>query len=122
MPPPSTKDEPPKSSSLKTVGLVVGGVGVAALAGGVLFAFRAQSLRDEAQSLDSQGYFASSDSRIGEARTAQLYARIGVGVGLVAIGTGVALIVLAPPSKSTTAWIAPRIDASGGGLSLMGRF
>jgi len=106
------------------MGLVVGGIGVVLLASGAYFALRAGSLKDEASSADAAGDFGGADSKTSDARGAQTFARIGVGVGLAAVATGVVLFVISPSSsnKSASIHMTPMVGASTGGFSIIGRF
>jgi hypothetical protein len=77
----------------------VAGVGVAALAVGTVFVVRTDSLESQADQL-ARGGDPSALSKASEARTAQTVARIGFGVGIVALGTGAVLFFSAPRAQT----------------------
>jgi hypothetical protein len=109
----------------RTLGLVIGSVGVAAIGGGVFLAVRAANFESDARSAAARGDTSAHDL-VDDARSAQLFARIALGVGTVAvIGGGVLVIssLRTSPAKSTAATlkVAPTIGGAWG-LSLQGDF
>lgn len=61
------------------------------------------------------------DLDLSQARTQQTWARIGLGVGVLASGVGAYLILTSPKSPKPAA-IAPIVAPGYGGLSVVGRF
>ncbi len=103
-PPPATPEtwpvsESKPSSGQKTIGIVVGGVGVVALGVGGYFGLHAASQKSDADShcdgklCTQEGIAGHEDSK----RSARI-ANIGIGLGVVAIGVGTYLVLSAPKS------------------------
>lgn len=107
----------------RTLGYVVGGAGVLALAAGGYFGLRAKSQADDADAHCS-GKFCSPAGLAGhdDAEQSALISTIGFGVGLAAVATGAILILTATPSKEQTAWVHPYAGPRGAGLSAGARF
>jgi hypothetical protein len=91
---------------------------------GTYFAIHAHSLRN-----DADAAFASNDpsapDKGDQTRTAITFARVGLGVGLVALATSAVLFVLARPSEphpqaSATIRLVPDFGYASAGLSLSG--
>ena len=109
------------SNGLRTAGWITGGVGVAAIATGTVFALIAMNQNSKSdESCDDNnvcrdpGFDQRNDARAsGNVATAFF---IGGGVALAA---GIALVVLSPSVKKT-ATVTPLVTANGGGL-LVGR-
>ena len=129
-PPPTLPATPPPApapgaSGLKTVGLVVGGVGIAGLVVGSLFGLDAKSKNDQAlqpqncrtSTLCTQnGLNLTSDAKAAASR-----ATIAFVAGGVLVAGGVVLWLVAPSSSAQTGLrVAPLLSASAGGLSLDG--
>lgn len=104
----------------RPTGLVIGGAGIVALGIGTVFLLRTSSLTSERDDLAANGDHAADD-RADSARKSQTIARIGFGVGLVALGAG-AYFVLTAPKDPASPKSAVRVTpvASGAALSLEG--
>jgi hypothetical protein len=117
--PPAAADEDP-GHGRRILGLVVGGVGVAGLVTGGIFALSAKHKHDDAQNghcdsksvCDQTGFDLTND-----ARSAGTIATIAFGVGAAAVAAGVVLYLTAPSETHAVA-IAP----TGSGLVLAGAF
>ncbi|GAC1359437.1 MAG: hypothetical protein NVSMB47_12260 [Polyangiales bacterium] len=103
----------------RTVGVVVAGAGVASLAVGTYFWSRMRSLESEADGLAAAND-SSAFQRADDARTAQRWARITLGAGVVALGAGAVLYLTAPKRGEATALRVTPSVASTWGLSLQG--
>lgn len=138
---PGLATEPPRSSTessrdrgappmgtQRTLGLVVGGVGIVGLAAGTYFGLHSQSKEDEARSncvnyptnCNSAGLAANDD-----AKSAAGYATAGFIVGGAALLGGILLYATAPseqPRDAASLRVDPMVGSSGGGLSLAGRW
>ena len=111
-------------SARRTLAFIVGGAGVIGLGVGAGFAISAKSKYDE--SLHSCG---SDDKNFcrepgfslrEDARAAGTVATIAVGLGAVALATGVVLLLTAPSSEGAHVALAP--GPGGAGLSLVGSY
>lgn len=130
-PPPAVGAPPapaaPTSSSRKTIGFVVAGVGAAVLVGGgvagVLSMSKKKTVDDECRgSACSQAGKDAADS----GKTLATISTIGVAVGVVGVAAGVYLIVSAPKAETAASsrFIAPTATPLPGGglLGAVGRF
>lgn len=117
-------DTPPSGSSRKTIGLVVGGIGLAAFGASVGLSLHAKSKFNE-----SSGHCdGSACDKIGaDARSSAVsegnIATIVGGVGLAALATGVVLFLTAPKGEaqpSKTASRMPQLSVGPGSISLGG--
>ena len=114
--------QPPAGT--RTYAFVLGGFGVAALGAGTYFAFHAQSKLDEADSLLAARDPATNDRRA-EARSAQTFARIGFGVGVLSLGAATYWLLSSPTekaegtTKSASVRVAPAVGSTWG-LSVEG--
>jgi hypothetical protein len=125
--PPTPAPAPAKSPTgdsggpLRTVGWVLGGVGLAGLGLGGVMGVVAMSDKSSAH-CDSSNR--CDPGTTGGIRTAALLSDIGWISGGVLVATGLALVVLAPKSSHETASmvLAPRVDVHGGGASIVGRW
>jgi hypothetical protein len=125
-PEPSLPSTPPAAASpdsgpWKTVGWIVGGVGVAGLGLGTIFGIVAIGDKSSAHCADSQCDAGPLDS----ARNAARVSDIGLIAGGVLFAGGAALVLLAPggghaPSGGLT--VAPMVGANDGGVVLGGRW
>jgi len=112
-------------SAQRTIGLIVGGAGLVGVGIGAVFGLRAISKNDDAEALcsgsscsDPEGVTLTDD-----AREAATISNIAFGLGGAALLGGVALYFTAPSSSPQRALrVSPRIGASGGGVSVGGRF
>ena len=123
--------------SKKTIGLVVGGVGAAALVAGTIFGIEALSKSSTAKkdcSPSSCGD-ASSVSAMSDAKSAALISDIGFGVGVVALGVGAYLFLTsnggapaqnapaAPsPASKNRFFVTPFVAREGGGAAVLATF
>lgn len=135
-PPPPKDDEPPptppKSSGLPVPALVVGGIGVAALAGAGFFALKRSSIKsdlDENCKGDPPSCPPGNEDAISSGRTYTTLTNVFMIVGIVGVGAGVVLWVTAPkkeePKAAPTAAVKLVPSAPGAnvaGLSLSGAF
>jgi hypothetical protein len=114
---------PPRASrsagTARTAGFVVGGVGLAVLAGGGASGFLAQQAYGQAEEAVKAGDAVRLEARKGAARDAMTAANVLYGVGGAAALTGVLLVILGGPSAPVA--VAP---APGGGavVTLGGTF
>lgn len=107
-------------SSKKTIGLIVGGVGVVSLGAGVVFALRASSLDSQKSDLAKQGDAAGANDKADQAKSAVTLARIGVGVGIAAVGVGAWMFLTSrgeEPAKTVGMSVTPAIGPGYGGVS-----
>ena len=119
----------PKSSGQKTIGLVVGGVGVAALITAGALELVALSKKSKADQPDQCLNNYCSPNGIDTVDSAKQFANIGqwVGIGGVLLtAVGVTLVVSAPSPEETArrhvprAAFAPWVGPTGGGLAVSG--
>ena len=101
---PQARPTPAPTTGLRSAGVVVGAIGLVALAGGSVSGILALSTESAANELcptrvctTKEGY----DKHV-QASTEALASTILFGVGAVAVAAGVTLFVLAPPSTSPT--------------------
>jgi hypothetical protein len=118
-------------SGRRTVGFIVGGVGVAALGLGAVFGALAIGDRSDGDKLcPEKKCTPEGQAFIDAASTKALVSTIGIGVGVAAVGAGVVLILTSGPSKTdaargaspVTARLYPVAGPGGGGLTLAGSF
>ena len=108
--------------TMRTVGLVVGGTGVAGLA---VFTVTGLMLKSKVQDLEAQCPNGCTDpdhlGQVDRARTLQTTANVGLVVGLVGIGVGTTLFVLGQSKRGdNSVAVSP---ANGGAMvSYAGRF
>lgn len=116
-------------STLRTLGFVAGGVGLAGIAVGsvlgVMTLSKAAVTKDGCPEMDPaclQGWRDAYD----EGQTTGLISTIGFGVGVAGLGAGVALLLLSrssgAPAQGRQVWVAPQVGATGGQLSVGGRW
>ena len=128
--PPAAPEE--GGGTQRTVGFVVGGVGVASLGVGAIFgilaAGQASGAEDDPALCPNKQCTAAGREEIDAAGTKALISTLGVGVGLAAVGAGVALILTAGGSSrpegaaAPSARVVPAVGPGGGGLQLVGAF
>lgn len=119
-------------SSKKTIGYVVGGVGIVALGVGAVFGIRAFGKWGERNDNCPNDVCNAKAKQLGDdAKSAANIANVGVGVGIVAIGVGAFLIFTAPSAESTASKpgsiaksvrVAPGALPGGGFIGLSGAF
>lgn len=108
-------------SSKKTIGFVVGGVGVVALGVGAVFGITAFSKWGERNDNCPNDVCNAKAKEAGDsARSAANIANVGVGVGIVAIGVGTYLILSSPSAERTASssskLLAKKLSLDGGAL------
>lgn len=124
----SVQAEAPATNTQKTIGLVVGGVGLAGLAVGSYFGLDMRSKENEAK--DNCDNYPTNCTPAGlsaneDASTAAGYATVGFIVGGAALIGGIVLYATAPnqePVGVASLRIDPRLATDGGGLSFGGRW
>ncbi len=123
--------DPDPGKTRRTVGLVMGGVGVVALAGGSVFAMQAWTGFDDARTecggevADCRGDVALAQDRVDGARSRALLATLGIGVGAAAVVGGALLYFTAPraePEAPTGPTVSPIFGGDRAGLIVTGRF
>jgi serine/threonine-protein kinase len=126
--------EAPRGGPSRTVAIVSGGVGAAALAGGLLEGAQYLDANGDAKNVCPSGVNCTSDEikthdeAVDRARTARNWAYVGLGVGSVALAVGTYLFFTAPhePARNERASalnVEPLIDGQGTwGGALRGRF
>jgi len=135
---PPPKDEeppptPPKPSTLPIPALVVGGIGVAALAGAGLFALKRSSIKSDLDGVcsgDPPSCPADQEDAISSGRTYTTLTNVFMIVGIVGVGAGVVLWVTAPkkdkdtapPAAASIKLVPSSPGANLAGLSLAGAF
>jgi len=126
------RDAPvPAGRTQRTLGFVVGGVGVAGLVAGSVFGLRARSKNDEAKEICAGRPHACSEREqteyaalVNDAKSARTLAIVGFAAGAAAVGAGIALVLWSPDSTATKlesarfVGVAPAL----GGASLTGTF
>lgn len=114
----------------RRLGLIVGVVGVAALAGGATFGVMASTANQDARDIcggsvtDCRGDVAAAQGQIDTARSRGTLATIGVGVGVAALAGGALLYLTAPKKLQAPAETAlvPTVGRAHLGLAVVGRF
>jgi len=136
-PPPATSateapppPPPPQGSGLRTLGFVTVGIGVAAIGAGTVLGVMtlgdaSDAEKDPKLCPDKRCTPAGVD-KIDGAKTKALISTIGLGVGVAAVGAGIAMIVVsgkqAPAASSGRARLIPTAGREGAGLQLVGAF
>jgi len=133
-PPPPTdspaahEDEPGGANPVRTVGWVVGGVGLAAVAAGAVFGLRANGLHDDARQnghcSEAEGCDETGLDLVGQAKDAASVANVLFVSGGVLVAAGVTLYLVGAPTDTSTASVrlAPSMTSKGPGVTLGGRF
>ena len=128
-PPPAAEED--DGGGQRTAGFVVGGVGIAVLGAGAIFGIlasgQASSAEDDPALCPGKQCTRAGREEIDAAGTKALISTIGVGVGLAAVGAGVALILTSggsprPEGAAASTRIVPAVGPRGGGLQLIGAF
>jgi hypothetical protein len=122
--PPKDADAPGDGAQTqRTVGYVVGGAGIVALAAGSYFGLKARSqTKDADQHCDGKLCDPTGLAGHDDAHRSALVSTIGFGVGLAAIGAGAVLVLTAKPNSERAAWVVPFAREKGGGVFAGGRF
>ncbi len=127
-PPPPGAEE---GGSMKTIGFVVGGVGVAAIGLGAVMGIMASGDKSDAEDdpalCPNKQCTPAGREKIDSAESKALISTIGFGVGIAAVGAGVAMILMSGGSDKeaqgqASAQVLPSFDQNGGGFSVVGRF
>jgi hypothetical protein len=116
--------EEPSSGTRRTVGFVVGGVGIAGLAVGTLFGVKALGSKSDVDAgcVDARCTQAGLDAA-GDARSAATLSTIGFGVGIVGLAVGTYLVLTSPRAKSSgRVDLTPVLAGPARGLQLGGVF
>jgi hypothetical protein len=116
----------PPSQSMRTIGLVVGGVGIASLIGsGAFFYLRHTTIADLDKQCGSERQ-ACPDSERSAVDRGKLYTTLGdvtLAVGAVGLGVGAALVIAGGHSSEQASFsIAPGAAHANAGATLLGRF
>ncbi len=128
---PPEADHGTGGGSLKTIGFVVGGVGIVSVGVGAVFGLMASSQANSAKNdktlCPNKVCTPAGRKEIDAAKTKALVSTIGIGVGVAALAAGTVLVLTAKPSKeqppgSTTARLVPAVGPHGGGLVMAGSF
>jgi TolB-like protein len=124
VPEPVSEPAPKKGSSRKTWGWTVGGVGAAALVGGVVSGLSAKSAYDAEKAAAAAGDIPTFESKRDTAKSRALMADVLYGVGAVGVGVGAWLIFTGPSASesppSVSLGLAP--TSSGALVVLAGGF
>jgi hypothetical protein len=122
---PTTTPPTPEGHGRRTVGLVVGGVGVAGLGVGAFFGVRAITTNADAKALCGPPPCSDPDA-VNQSRKAVMFANIanvGIGVGAVGLALGTFLLLTdtssTPPSGMR---VTPVVGSRGGGAAVGGAF
>jgi hypothetical protein len=126
--------EEPSSGPSRTVAIVIGGVGAAALAGGLLEGAQYLDANGDAKNVCPSGVNCTSEEiathadAVDKARTARTWAYVGIGVGSAALAVGTYLFFAAPREsakneRASALNLEPLVDGQGTwGGALRGRF
>ena len=117
-------------SSQRTIGFVVGGVGVAALAVGTVFGLMSRSKISDSENICpsnvhcSRMEFDQIKALNDDARTDATWSNIGFVVGIIGVAGGAALVLTAPkPSDGGRAVsVAPWVGTAGAGVTMGGKW
>jgi hypothetical protein len=117
----------PRGSGLRTAGWVLGGVGVAGIAVGLVEFLSASSQKSDLTNSQVNGAFpagtqSSFSSTNDSIKSKQTIAVIAGGVGAAALVTGVVFIIVGGNQSSSGVSVAPTVVPGGGGAVLAGSF
>jgi hypothetical protein len=104
---------------LKTVGIVVGGVGIVGLGIGTAFGLMASSDKNNAN-CDAAGQ--CNAGPLSDARNHANVSTVGFVAGGVLLAAGVGLVVFGPKGRAGSVQVAPAVAAGSGGIVLGGSF
>jgi hypothetical protein len=114
------------ASRRRTIGWIVGASGLAVAAVGGYFTLHALSLRTDAENMNASDP-TGANSTNDDARRALLFGRIGIGVGIVAVGASAYLLLTSSSASrpsatasSPTISVTPWAGISTGGLVMQG--
>lgn len=125
---PGLVEAPKQTSSLRTIGYAVGGVGVAGLIVGGVFGGLAAGDKSKLTTDCPSNVCATqaSQDELASAKSKALISTIGLAAGGALAATGVVLILVSPSKKKDEAPKAarfiPSVGPQGGGLTLIGSF
>jgi hypothetical protein len=112
--------------SQRMVGLVLGGVGAAAIGTGVLFALKARDVRQDVDRRCSGGGCTSQAVQLhDEARRYAVLANVSLGLGAASLATGIIVYAVAPsaaPKKAASVRVLPLFGDRSAGLVASGGF
>lgn len=118
------RDQSTTGDTQRTIGLIVGGVGVIGVGFGTYFGLRAYSKNSDAKELCNGA--ACSDQRgvslTDDARDAARLSNVAFGVGLTALVCGTVVFLSAPSAKSTALSVTPAAGRRSAGLLVGGSF
>jgi len=117
----------------RTVGYVVGGIGIAGLAvGGIMMGYGISAINDERSACKNSACFIANGNKSPQYQTAETaknnatvdvnVASVAGGVGLAALGVGIYLIVTSSPKVAPKTAIVPAVGPDHQGLSVVGQF
>jgi hypothetical protein len=117
---------PPASSPQKTIGFVVGGVGVVGLAVGAVFFLKRNSALSDRDAICPTGFCSPSEGEQiraleSDAKSATTLGLVVGGLGGAALVGGIVLIATAP-SNRPSAMVTPWMNAGAGGAVVTGRW
>lgn len=131
-PPPANVTEPPPvdadkqgGSGQRTVGFIVGGIGLVGVAVGTVTGLMAIGRSNDAKAKcanDGRCADAAAVDSADSARTLGAVSTIGFIAGGVALGAGAVLVFTAPSSKKTGVRVVPNAGPSSAGLTVLGAF
>lgn len=128
-PPSAPRDASGSGSGQRTLGLVVGGVGVAGLAAGAVTGLMAMGKSSDAKAECPNDGLCTSRAAVDAsegARTLGLVSTIAFVAGGVGVAAGAALVLTAPSTRTTGARapirVAPNAGPGGAGLTVLGVF
>lgn len=113
-------------SSRKTIGFVLGGVGIVGVGVGSAFGFMTLSDAHDARNDDSlcpdEQCTSDGDDAIARAKTKALIANIGIGAGAALVAVGAYLVITSPKSGKEVVRFRPHAGPTVSGVSLGGQF
>jgi serine/threonine-protein kinase len=118
-------DDSDPGSTQRTIGLVVGGVGLIGIGVGAFFGLDAISKNDDAKALCPRGNVCDDPDGVSltdDAKKAATISNIAFGAGGAALAGGVILFLTAPSKSDTALRVSPTLGARQAGLSVAGSF
>jgi hypothetical protein len=114
---PKTEPTRDQGAALRTAGIVTAWAGVAALAAGIVFNLKVNSLASDLKKTDGYNPDAESDRK-----TYKTLGWIGYGVGAACVATGVVLYLLGRSTSEGSIAFAPTLEPGQAGFALKGAF
>jgi hypothetical protein len=115
-----------RGNSQRIVGLVLGGVGAAAIGTGVVFALKARDSRQDIARRCADGGCTARDMQFyDEASRNAVFANVALGLGAASLATGIIVYAVAPsaaPKKAASVRVLPQFGARSAGLVASGGF